>query len=871
MSSKAFQEFRSRLVHLSETDSLSQQRVLLIGFLLLCIPAAISGSILTPNVNEAVMVAMLAASLCVSLILVLLRQQCAAALLACISFYTPVFYTLYADKLNNHVELMYWTSWMVLPVLLSSFWLSRFRALALWVVALVMLALAPVFNTHLPYVYLSNSFLQFLLFGGLIFLGQYLREMYMQRLSHQGEQLQQQLAEKQQLLKALEDRDQVFRRSQEFSAMGFWVYDLNAQQFEFELGVESLLGFGRGQDRASYAQFLQQVYAADREMLEQSLRDCVEHDVPYKLERRVDNGRGGFHWVLEHGNVERDAQGLPSRVIAVVRDIHERKISEALSQQKSQSYFALFHQSSEAVFILHRYRIADCNPVALELMRAGSRRDLLGMSWLSFAAAAEQEVAHCLQQAEAGGKLTLEFACEDYCGQSFQAEARLSPVFWEGEKAVQLIVRNISLRQQQTRHLQKQQIFYQQLSEISDILSASQTLDSVANTLLDRMRDNFSAQRAWLLYPCDPDAEFWSVRYETTDKQYPGAFQIGADMPMDEGAQALMSGALQAQGPVVNDFRGDNKPRLASVFQVKSQLIIVVRPQGAIPWMLGIHRCVGDELWDDWQQRLFAEIGKRLGVALTIHNLMNNLREAKLGAEQASQAKTRFLSSMSHELRTPMNAIMGFSQLLELTELNDNQQDYVKEISSASQLLLTLINDMLDLTRIESGDMNLNFKSCSLQEQVQQVSGLLTSLAQQKQISIELDTQGMAGVLLHVDPVRFRQILVNLISNAIKYNTEQGWVRISYRHEQGQHVIDIRDSGIGIDMRRADELFVPFSRLDAENSDIEGTGIGLANAKKLAILMQGDISVSSEAGVGSCFSILLPAIAETATVADGVS
>jgi signal transduction histidine kinase/CheY-like chemotaxis protein len=264
------------------------------------------------------------------------------------------------------------------------------------------------------------------------------------------------------------------------------------------------------------------------------------------------------------------------------------------------------------------------------------------------------------------------------------------------------------------------------------------------------------------------------------------------------------------------------------------------------------------------------EIGQLATALVRAQRLLDTrtgeLTTARDEALQATKAKNSFLSATSHELRTPLNAVLGFTQLLQLSDLGDEDRDGVERILAAGRHLLSLINELIDIARIESGEFSLSVEPVLVPLLVEEACQLMEPLAAERSITL---THGCShpGLAVQADRQRMSQILVNLLSNAIKYNRHGGRVTIGCQAQSSEQVtMVVTDTGTGLSEADMQRIFVPFDRLGAEQTGIEGTGIGLPLARAFAQAMDGELTASSTPGEGTSFTVIVPRAADMARV-----
>jgi len=627
------------------------------------------------------------------------------------------------------------------------------------------------------------------------------------------------------------ERETQMRRSSEFlefaqAAGGFGVFDLDLVTGQmtgtplfFELqGLKNANGLFTRED------WLATVHPDDYELLVDVLNDAIGVAGTFQCEYRALHENGKFRWLAARGQVLRDPEGLPARAIGTAADVTDRKQLEDSLRYATESLSMAQKIAGVATFDLdfrrQSFLASDAFHELLAIPPTTPLDDLDGIM-----AAVHPEDVERIRWAPLGTTAESPSCRYDYRvmlpdgGQRWIAETAV--VARDGDGKLSRITGA--------------------LIDVSYLKRTEAALDSTERRLARTMRGTRDG--------------VWEVNVPA------GTYWFG---PRFEELLGLAEGELEHSAARVDDLlHPEDLPlvheamqthlRDDSLFDVEAR---IRHKRGHYEWVRlraqAERDAAGQPTWLAGSMQLITDRKRAEQAAI----------DAKLAAEAASRAKSNFLANVSHEIRTPMNGVIGMSQILADTALDATQREYVDIIRSSAQALLSLINDVLDLSKIEAGRLDLESVPFDLRDVIYETVAVMALQASVKGIELIVDI-GAIPTLTRGDPGRLRQIIMNLVGNAVKF-TAEGYVLITASTQataSGADILrlEVSDTGIGIPPDRIDRLFKTFSQLDSSTTrHFGGSGLGLSIVKRLAELMGGAAGVNSAEGRGSTFWITLP-------------
>jgi PAS domain S-box-containing protein len=529
---------------------------------------------------------------------------------------------------------------------------------------------------------------------------------------------------------------------------------------------------------------------------------------------------GTIYW--EHASISpvKDGEGRTTHFVAVKEDITEQRAAR-------ERFRILFESSVDGLILWDHEGIADCNEAAVNMLRAGSKNDLLGHHPREFSPEFQPDGQLSLEKGRAVSAMALEtggcrfdWVHKKLDGEEFPVEVNLTPIKLDGRQMFLVAWHDLTERKQAEDMLRESESRFRLLFDGS----------SDAHMLMDGPQIIDCNERAVQLLRADSKQDLLSRH----PAEFSPRFQPDGVLSVEKGEvmrlKALEKGWCRFDW-MHQKLDGEQFPvevGLTSIHMGARILLLVV--------------------WHDLTER---------------NQIMQELERARDEADAANRAKSTFLATMSHEIRTPMNGVLGTVDVLRQTPLSPEQADLAGIIHDSAHSLLTIINDILDFSKIESGKMELDYVPIAIEEVVASACSALSPVAQEKGVALNFYADPKLPGRIMSDPVRLRQIVNNLLGNAIKFTAGQSRpaevkVRVLRDNEKQLRLV-VSDNGIGMKAEDSAGLFAPFKQADSSiTRRFGGTGLGLSICKNFVEMLGGSISVESQYGEGSVFTVILP-------------
>jgi PAS domain S-box-containing protein len=702
------------------------------------------------------------------------------------------------------------------------------------------------------------------------------------RLQQLNERLETLVRSRTQALEESETRLELALRS---AGLGIWEWEIATNTLHWSEQMYEVYGVNVEQFQLSYENWLHCIHIEDREAVQQSIRQALSEEQPYDISFRACWPNGQSRYIQAHGLVLRDAQNQPVRMIGVNSDITDKKRAERILKQR----LIAIEATTDGIAVVNEAgRYISINRAHLELFGYQQPEELLGKSWekLYYQAEIQRFRQFIFPLLARQGHWQGEALGKRKDGSTFIEELSLTQV---QDVGLIVVCRDVTPRKQQEQQLLQKAQEESLLRKITERIRQSLQLEDIFATATQEIQKFIQVDRACIFqFEPDSDCQRGVVVAEALEQGVTSV--LGEMQEMAEVAAPWLalyhSGGYQAINDVETMALAPVHRQTLSHYHIRANLMLPLLCGEQLWGLLCLQHCTDARNWTTLEIAFVQEITNQLAIALQqatlFQRLQAELQERERAEQQlrdanqqlaynnvelarATRLKDEFLANMSHELRTPLNAILGLSQsLLEkaLGSLNERQAHSITTIERSGQHLLSLINDILDLSKIEAEKLELQPGPVDGAEVCQASLQFMRQLAQKKRITLRLELPPEALNFV-ADQRRLQQILLNLLNNAIKFTPQGGEVRLQVSREsldqQPWLIFAVQDTGIGISPENQSKLFQSFVQVDSSlNRQYEGTGLGLALVRRLAELHGGRVSVESSPGQGSCFRVYIP-------------
>ena len=610
------------------------------------------------------------------------------------------------------------------------------------------------------------------------------------------------------------------------------------------------------------------VHPDDQDAVWNAVINAVENDQTFEMEYRIITSDREVKWVWEHGVGVKDAYHKLLFLEGFISDISEKRKAEIQITNREAQLKAIFSNIRDAILIHFinddgtRTNFFEVNDAACDLL-GYSREELLEMSIKDIDNHVQSGKAmHHDVLVKEHSSLIMERVHQRKNGTTIPVEIHASGFKYMGKNAVLSFVRDITERKKAENlireNLRKQRI----LTDVSYMFNTQSDIGYAINQTLRRIGEAFEVDRSYI-FEYSSDKKFTSNTYEWCNEGVEPQIDNLQDIPIS--IIPSWDPLLEKDGIIISDNIDKLPDDILDILKpqhIRSIVVLPIIAYGDRIGFFGIDICGENHKWQQSEIDILKTVANILSAAYEKNINREQLIEAKQKAEESDKLKSAFLANMSHEIRTPLNGILGFANLLTANDLSEDKVAKYKDvIEKSSDQLLRIINDILDISRIETGQIELNEEDVDVKELMTEVYNKYADEANEKGLEFLCEKTGLEKKHIYrIDRYKLQQVLDNLVQNAIKF-TDEGHIKMGCERKSGKLHFFVHDTGIGITGRELSRIFKRFHQVIDERNRIRpvgGTGLGLSISKAYVELMGGSIWVESEYKRGSNFIFEIP-------------
>ncbi len=710
-------------------------------------------------------------------------------------------------------------------------------------------------------------------------------------------QLLAEVVEHKRVEQALRESEERFALAIQANDSGLFDINFKTNDYYYSPQFRNLIGYPLEAVGPTFDEFMALVHPEDLPAVEATMDALFAGYISqWKLEFRMFHSNGSTPWIFSRGLVLRDDSSDVVRMIGTHTDISDRKQAEAALRDREEQFRQLAENIRE-VFFLSAADLSQMFYVSPAYEEVWGRHPASLYDQPSFWFDSmhpydrDRIAAAWGRQIQGEQDFEEEYRIVRPDGSERWVWVRAFRVLNEAGVAVRIagIAEDITERKRSEVELRRQTLQRQLFAEITLKIRQSLQLDAILQTTVMEVRRILQVDRA-IIYQLMGDGSGTVV----TEAVVPDWPEIEGQIIHDPCfAESYLEQYRQGRiSAIVDLLKARVQPchvELLQPFGVRANLVVPILQRETLWGLLIVHQCNGPRQWENFEIELLRQLADQVGIALAQSQLLEqetktsqqlaeknlHLEQARLEAEAANHAKSEFVANMSHELRTPLNGILGYAQILKREpNLTTKQQQGLEIIEQCGEHLLTLLNDILDLSKIEAQKMELFLSDFQFPHFLEAIIEMVRIRAEQKNIAFNYETLSPLPQIVRGDEKRLRQVLINLLGNAVKF-TDTGGItfKVGYVMESrgeefslslgSPHLVprtmrfQIEDTGIGMAADQLAEIFLPFHQLGDSHSRVEGTGLGLAISQRLVQLMGGELRVESILGQGSVFYLEL--------------